>query len=381
MGIQTAAIRKETFSDEIIAPAWVEEMESAVRTITAPDSGRVVRLLVDIPGEPIQKDQAVAIIETPELGNVTVRSEWEGILRTKNVSEGRSLGRGEVLFALTDLSKVWVKASVFESEMGRISPGTRVKITSEAVPGTTLEGTMKFIEARADLQTRAMPVRIEVSNPGMRLRPGMFVRAAFQIMIGTTILTVPRGAVIDRGIVKVVYVELPDGVFQQRSVEVGDPGKQGYPVFSGLAEGERVAVNGAFLIDSQMQLSGDTGAYNGYAPVGSPPSSEKPAEEYQIQVSTSPRAPTAGAETQFRATVLDSAGHTLGDAQVRLTLMMPAMPAMGMPEMRTHVDLRAGGTEYTGSTRLSMAGSWNLIAEARRGNQILATTRLNLNVR
>jgi hypothetical protein len=191
------------------------------------------------------------------------------------------------------------------------------------------------------------------------------------------VLTVPRSAVIDRGNDKVVYVQLPDGIFQRRTIAVGIPGKDSYPVLKGLAERERVATNGAFLIDSQIQLGG-VAAFNPYASTASAPGNS--VNPYKISVDVSPQ-PAAGKETNFLVTISDTDGQPVRDAQVRLTLVMPAMPAMGMPEMRTSLDLQGNVTGYTGSAKLSMAGSWNLLAEARRGSQILATSRMNLSVR
>ena len=78
---------------------------------------------------------------------------------------------------------------------------------------------------------------------------------------------------------------------------------------------------------------------------------------------------------------MDSSGNAVTDAQVRVTNVMPAMPSMGMPEMRGSTDLQWNGSAYAGTMTVGMAGSWNVVVEARRGNEVLATYRTRFDSR
>ena len=69
------------------------------------------------------------------------------------------------------------------------------------------------------------------------------------------------------------------------------------------------------------------------------------------------------------------------DAQVQMTIVMPAMPSMGMPEMRNSAELQWNGSEYVGPITVGMAGPWNVVVEARRGNQVLATYQTRFDAR
>ena len=71
-------------------------------------------------------------------------------------------------------------------------------------------------------------------------------------------------------------------------------------------------------------------------------------------------------------TLLDASGNRVSDAQVRVSLVMPAMPSMGMPEMTNASSLSWTGSQYTGTANMAMSGHWNVIVEAHRGNQFLA---------
>ena len=105
------------------------------------------------------------------------------------------------------------------------------------------------------------------------------------------------------------------------------------------------------------------------------PSGSAARMSYSVTFRTAPAPPAAGQDNSAHATVLDSSGKAVSDAQVRVIALMPAMPSMGMPEMRHSTDLSWRGSEYTGQLSVGMPGSWNVVVEARRGSQLLATYR------
>ena len=172
----------------------------------------------------------------------------------RKVTQGQYVREGDVLYTVADLSTVWVKADVYEADLPRVRTGQSVEIAAEMLP-TKLSGRVNFIEPMLNPQTRTVPVRIQVANPGLRLRPGMFVNATFTTTGGQEVLAVPRSAVLDAGTRKLVYVARENGVFEQRQVKLGAAGEEFYPVLSGVKEGERVVTHGSFLIDSQDRKS------------------------------------------------------------------------------------------------------------------------------
>ena len=432
IGVQTTEVRRRTVGEQITAAGRVEEPETAIRTISARVGGRIDRLLVNFTGQPVLSGQPVAEIYSPEIVtaaeeyklavenrqhlavsrqaaaiaqadalveasrrrfelwgltaeqidevtaapqtpiHITIASSASGIIRTRNVTEGQYVSAGDALFDVIDLSTVWVEADVFQSDIGRIRPGLRAQVLSDALPGVTLRGTVGFIKPQSDPESRTTPVRIQVDNRGTRLRPGMFVRSVFEIPAVTNVLTAPRSAVIDTGTEKIVYLALPGGVFQRRSIQTGAPAKDYYPVLSGLSEGDLVVTNGVFLVDSQTRLTGAmTGLFGGSTSFSA----------YRVSFRIEPDPPLGGRDSTARVGLLDSSGNAAGDAQVRMTIVMPAMPSMGMPEMRNGADLKWNGSEYVGPITIGMAGPWTVLVEARRGNEVLATYRTRFDAR
>src|SRR5262249_21166878 len=200
-------------------------------------------------------------------------------------------------------------------------------------------------------------------------------------------VVVPRSAVLDTGTRKMVYVAKAGGLFEAREIQTGMPSEERYPVLAGLRTGEEVVTNGNFLIDSQTRLTGGmTGLFGGSkeytnerAPVGGPAeNSQKPSGKITFAVEPNP--PKGAAENMFHVRVVDGNGKQVPDAEVTVTFMMPAMPAMGMPEMRNSFKIPYVQGMYMGKSNIPMAGSWNVVVEAKRNRQVIATYRTRLNV-
>jgi len=328
-------------------------------------------------------DQVDGVTSTPARPiQITVNSPTSGILRVRKVTEGQYVSPGDALLELTDLGTVWVIADVFDADIARIRPGLTVQVTSEALPKTRLSGEVSFIDTHSDAQSRTTPVRIQMENPGTRLKPGMIVQASFQVLMGD-VLTVPQTAIIDSGMEKVVYVARDNGIFERRNIHVGTPVKDRYPVIDGLKSGEKVVTNGAFLIDSQTRLTGGlTGMFGGSKSFSdSADSASLASSAFKMTIKFDPDPPQGAKQNMIHVLLFDVSGKPVNDAQVRLTFTMPAMPAMNMPEMRNGAELKWTGSDYTGPIQIMMAGGWNVVVEARRGNELLATIQAHVNAR
>jgi Cu(I)/Ag(I) efflux system membrane fusion protein len=196
--------------------------------------------------------------------------------------------------------------------------------------------------------------------------------------------------VLDTGTRKIVYVARSNGVFEAREVQVGAPSDDLFPVLSGLALGEKVVLNGNFLIDSQAHLnSGMSGLYGGSKEFASAQQAQpasaatnKGAESSDVKLAfqADPDPMKVAEDSAFRVTLTDASGKPIADAQVSVTLVMPAMPAMNMPEAKNSFDLPwvAGRQMYMGKGQAPMAGSWTVFAEARRNGAVIASFHTHL---
>ncbi len=330
--------------------------------------------------------------ETSGVPHITLYSYASGSVVERRVTQGQYVNAGDTLFTVADLSQVWIKADVYEDQLPQIRSGQEVEIKSDALPNRTLHGRVDFIEPAANPQTRTVPVHVHVGNPGMHLLPGMFVNATFISRAPGESIVIPRSAVLDTGSRKIVYVAKPNGVFEAREVSVGAPSEDLFPVLSGLTRGEKVVLSGNFMIDSQAHLSsGVSGLYGGSkefaagqeSASGSSSNGATAASAVTLDLHIDPNSMKAGEEGSFQAKLTGADGKPIVDAQVKVTLTMPAMPSMGMPEMKSSFDLAWSPSQqmYVGKGQAGMPGTWNVTAEAGAKGAVLATLHTHVSAR
>jgi len=191
----------------------------------------------------------------------TIYAPTGGTVTHKNAVEGMYVQTGAPIYTIADLSHLWVMLDAYEADLTWIENEQQVDFTTKAFPGETFTGTVAFIDPLVDPATRAIKIRVELPNRGGKLKPGMFVRAAVEADASGNDpagmpLTVPATAPLITGTRAVVYVELPgdEGRYEGREILLGPRAGDSYIVRSGLSEGEMVVVNGAFKIDSEIQI-------------------------------------------------------------------------------------------------------------------------------
>ena len=203
------------------------------------------------------KDEQIAALEKGGKPNlrIPIYTPLSGVVIEKIVQEGQYVNLGDPLFAIADLSRVWVEVEVYENEFPFVKLGQAVSITSQSYPGKPFAGRVSFVYPFLDPKTRTVKVRVEMANPGLKLKPDMFVNALIKSPLGVT-LAIPASAVMDTGKRQVVWVEKEAGMFEPRDVQVGARVGDNVQILSGLAQGEKVAASGGYLIDSEAQLKG-----------------------------------------------------------------------------------------------------------------------------
>jgi len=201
------------------------------------------------------------------LRRVPVVSPISGVLSELGTREGAMVQPGTAAFNLTDLSSVWVTLEVPEAQAAMLRSGLRVTIRAQSVPDKTFEGALDYVYPELNTQTRTVKARATLANPGLTLRPGMFVEVSL-VTAARKALTVPTEAVIQTGTRSVVVVM--DGErFRAATVRTGMEAGGRTEILEGLKAGERIVASGQFLIDSEANLTGALDRL-GEAPAASP---------------------------------------------------------------------------------------------------------------
>jgi cobalt-zinc-cadmium efflux system membrane fusion protein len=196
---------------------------------------------------------------TPGFSLLTVRAPFAGRVVDKHATLGELVTPENNLFTLADLSRVWIWIDVYEQDLAAVHLGDGVEVAVAAHPGVVFRGEVSYVGPEVAADTRTVRARIDVANPAMELRPGMFARVRLTDPHAETAhsaLTIPESAlqrdVEDGGEESIVFVPLGEGRFERRLVEVGRRQGGVAEILTGLAEGERVVADGAFVLKSEL---------------------------------------------------------------------------------------------------------------------------------
>lgn len=261
-------VRKGDPLFELYSPDLQVAIEEAItakrgRTTATGDTARGVAEMTD--GASRQKlgqlgladdqiDELVALDRAPR--TVVFRSPIDGYIYDKQeLFVGGAVKAGDRALRLSDNSRLWLDAQVFERDLAQIAVGARIIATTELMPDRRYNGEVSFIHPRVDPTTRTALVRVTVENPALELKEGMYATIEADVAAPVAGVLVPRDAVLDTGRRQLVFLALPGGKFEPRRVEVGVQDDDGrVQVLAGLAPGDTVVTSGQFLLDSESRL-------------------------------------------------------------------------------------------------------------------------------
>ena len=184
---------------------------------------------------------------------VTLHAPISGYVTQRNVTQGEKIDPDTTLLDITDLSRVWVIASVYEYELPFVHVGQTAMVTLSYLPGKTFRGRAALVYPVLEGTTRTAQVRLEFDNPDLLLKPEMYADVEIESDLGER-LAVPESAVLSSGARNVVFVDQGEGYFEPRAVRIGARLSDVVEVLSGLSVGERVVASGTFFIDSESKL-------------------------------------------------------------------------------------------------------------------------------
>ncbi len=262
----------EIYSPELVAAQ--EELVLARRLLDnlQSTSGRALRdaeeLLVasrrrleywDIPDEAIQQVETSGEVRK----TMVLRSPASGLVVEKHVLEGDHVQAGTTLFRVADLSHIWIEAEIFERDLGLVSLGQRVDLSVEAFPGREFTGSVTYIYPTVAMGSRTGRIRIDLANPRLDLKPGMYADVRVALPNHGEVLTIPRSAVLSTGERSVVFRRSSDGVLHPTEIQVGRRNRDFIEVISGLSVGDQVVSSANFLIDAESNLGAAMAAMGG----------------------------------------------------------------------------------------------------------------------
>ena len=313
--IQTTIVENMNPKKTIEMFGTVQSSEKNITQITARFSGRIENLNVNFTGQNVKKGQVLGSVYSPDLisaqkellqalkskstnptfynstrkklklWNLTdnqideiesngspknvldIISPANGIVNLKNISIGDYVNEGSVLFEVSDLSKVWIQFEAYEEDLPWIKLNDEIDFTINSFPGKIHSGKVKFMDPWINRESLIARVRLEVENPDLLFKPGMYVNGTLKSssLSNSDKLIIPKTSVLWTGKRSVVFVKVPDHTkpsFSYREIILGQLTSNGYIVEEGLNAGEEIVTNGVFKVDAASQLIGNASMMN-----------------------------------------------------------------------------------------------------------------------
>jgi membrane fusion protein, copper/silver efflux system len=186
---------------------------------------------------------------------LTFTSPFDGVVERVPTEQGRKVMPGDPLVSVADLSLVWVWAEFYENEVPLLVKGRGVTLTAASYPGETFQGSIALVDPFFSERMRTARVRLDIANPGFKLRPGMYVNVGLAVDAGQG-LCIPVSAVMPTVERTLVFVDKGGGKLEPRRVLLGEKFGEFYEVKDGLKEGEKVVASANFLIDAESKVQG-----------------------------------------------------------------------------------------------------------------------------
>ncbi len=334
-------------------------------------------------------DEQIAAIERRGKAErlLAVYAPSSGIVLKRQALPGNYVEPGTTLYELADLSTVWIHGDIYESEITSVRLNQPAEVTFETYPGEAFRGKVAYIYPYLNEATRTVRVRMELPNPHLKLKPGMYGNVVLGINAGRR-LVVPKEAVLDTGQRQIVFLDLGQGVYMPYPVKLGRRSRDYMEVLEGIKEGDRVVTSANFLLDAESKLAsagsmqammgqigmadwqmrgaheakmeemeGMKGMPGMKSEPGKPVSETRQVSGFSLTLSTVPVKPKAG-ETLLRLKITDPAGYAATNAQVVFAYTMP-MP--GMMESKAKATHTKDGI-YEAKALLGMGGTWVVTA-------------------
>jgi Cu(I)/Ag(I) efflux system membrane fusion protein/cobalt-zinc-cadmium efflux system membrane fusion protein len=358
-------------NSESLKTSTVSGVATGAQTLLAAARDRLAQW--EVPASEIEKLETTGKAIT----DLTYESPVSGYITEKNALPNMYVQPETRLYTVADLSSIWVNAQVFQTDLGKITPGNPAEVTVDAYPGHIFRGRVDSILPQVDMNTRTARVRLVFANPGLKLKPGMYVNVLLKIPLGRQ-LVAPASSIFHSGTRQLVFMSHGDGQFEPREVQTGLQVGEQVIITKGIRGGDPIVTSANFLIDSESQLQAAAGAFVPPPPgAGGAAAMNMPGVD--VELTTEPSPPHKGGNI-FRIKLSGNNGSPIAGAQVNVTFFMPAMPAMGMAAIKTTVNCYDKGNGlYEGSGDLGSGGTWQVTVTAQQNGRTIANKQLTVN--
>jgi cobalt-zinc-cadmium efflux system membrane fusion protein len=249
-GIELATASSAVLRDSLLLNGMVQPNQESLVQVTPRFPG-IVREVRKRIGDHVQKGDVLAIVESNQsLTSYELKASLAGTVIDRQTALGEYVSEQKPAFVIADLTTVWIDLSVYRRDLGRVHVGDQLFI-DPADGGTPIEAKIAYLSPVGSSETQSALARAIVTNPDMRLRPGLFVTARLTLSERKAAIAVKSLALQTIENRTVVFVRSGDK-FEARDVEIGERDPQFVEITFGVLEGDVYAARNSFILKSEM---------------------------------------------------------------------------------------------------------------------------------
>jgi Cu(I)/Ag(I) efflux system membrane fusion protein/cobalt-zinc-cadmium efflux system membrane fusion protein len=357
-----------------LSSSSIRDVAAGARSLSSAAERRLAQW--EIPESEIAELKRTGKVQT----DLTIQSPSSGYITERNALPNMYAEPGTRLYTIADLSRVWVNAQVFQSDVGRLKPGDQAAITVDAYPQKTFNGHVEEILPQVDAATRTVQVRLSIANSGLLLKPGMFVNVDLKSRLGKR-LVVPSSSVLQTGLKQIVFLNHGEGRIEPKEVVLGPRIGSDFVILKGLDAHQSIVTSANFLIDSESQMQAASGASMPSAQNMDMAAASASKQSIRIAFSSNPD-PLQRGNNKLYVKLTGSNEVAVSGAEVVVAFHMAAMPEMDMAAMNESAALteKSAGA-YEGQEKLPSGGTWQVVISVKQHGQLIAAKKFSINAK
>jgi membrane fusion protein (multidrug efflux system) len=189
-----------------------------------------------------------------QLAKMKVKAPFKGVITDLTaITNGTQLNSGSAVVSLMDYSTMTVEVNLPEKYISEVQIDQAVRIMNYTLPNDTLHGKVKELSPAISTETRTFKGVIEVGNPDLKLRPGMFAKADIVLARHDSVIVIPKEIIISSQRGKSVFV-VDNGTANEKRITMGFETQNEAEITSGLKVNDRLVIKGFETLKNRSKV-------------------------------------------------------------------------------------------------------------------------------
>ncbi len=258
IGLKTTKVESSSVLEKIAVTGRISQNTDETMEVFSSQDGVIKECALSF-GSAVSKDEVICIVENSAQEQIEIRSPIAGVVMAEYAQVGDKVDTMAPSHTVADLTKLYANFDVYEKDMGKVKKGQRVLVYSSAYPEKVFEGKIVFVSPQVDERSFTIKIGVQIENPEVLLKPGMFLRADIALEDGQAHLSVPSDAVQNLAGKMMVFLQDEPESFTATEVIVKLASRKQTVIEGDIKAGDTIVSDGAYIMKSKMMESEITG--------------------------------------------------------------------------------------------------------------------------